>query len=86
MLPAFCSRVEFLLIFRGLQFTTASRASLFIYTAPFFVALGSPLFLPGEQLAPAQWLGLVLSLRRACRRVRRAGRRRSIRASCSATS
>ena len=29
---------EFLMIFAGLQFTSASRASLFIYTAPFVVA------------------------------------------------
>src|ERR1044072_6379088 len=32
---------EFLLIFPALQFTAASRATLFIYTAPFVVALGS---------------------------------------------
>ena len=52
--------VEFLLIFAGLQYTSASRASLFLYTAPFFVALGAPLVLPGERLGPAQWFGLVL--------------------------
>ena len=52
--------VEFLLVFAGLQFTSASRASLFLYTAPFFVAVGAPLVLPGERLGPAQWFGLVL--------------------------
>jgi drug/metabolite transporter (DMT)-like permease len=52
--------VEFLMIFAGLQFTSASRASLFIYTAPFVVALGAPLVLPGERLGPMQWFGLVL--------------------------
>ena len=52
--------VEFLLVFAGLQLTSASRASLFLYTAPFFVALGAPLVLPGERLGPAQWFGLVL--------------------------
>jgi drug/metabolite transporter (DMT)-like permease len=52
--------VEFLLIFPGLQFTAASRATLFIFTAPFFVALGSTLLL-GEQLRTVQWLGLVCS-------------------------
>ena len=52
--------VEFLLIFPGLQFTAASRATLFIYTAPFFVALGSTLLL-GEKLRGVQWLGLVCS-------------------------
>ena len=51
---------EFLLIFPALQFTAASRATLFIYTAPFVVALGSTLWL-GERLRVSQWLGLVLS-------------------------
>jgi drug/metabolite transporter (DMT)-like permease len=52
--------LEFLLIFPGLQLTTASRATLFIYTAPFFVALGSTVLL-GERLRAVQWLGLVCS-------------------------
>lgn len=32
---------EFVLIYHGLLLTTASRAVVFLYTAPFFVALGS---------------------------------------------
>src|SRR3954464_173067 len=52
--------VEFLLIYPALQFTAASRATLFIYTAPFFVALGSG-FLLGEKLRAVQWLGLLCS-------------------------
>jgi drug/metabolite transporter (DMT)-like permease len=52
--------VEFLLIFPGLQLTAASRATLFIYTAPFFVALGST-WLLGEKLRGIQWLGLLCS-------------------------
>src|SRR5204863_9573021 len=52
--------VEFLLIFPALQFTAASRATLFIYTAPFFVALGSGVLL-GEKLGAVQWLGLLCS-------------------------
>jgi drug/metabolite transporter (DMT)-like permease len=51
---------EFLLIFPALQYTAASRATLFIYTAPFFVALGSG-FLLGERLRAVQWLGLFCS-------------------------
>lgn len=51
---------EFTLIFGGLQWTSASRAALFIYTAPFFVALGSIWFLPEERLGPMQWIGLGL--------------------------
>jgi drug/metabolite transporter (DMT)-like permease len=53
--------LEFVLIYRGLHLSTASRASIFIYTAPFFVALGGTFFLPGERLGPWQWLGLALS-------------------------
>jgi drug/metabolite transporter (DMT)-like permease len=52
--------VEFLLIFPGLTFTAASRATLFIYTAPFFVAIGSTALL-GERLRAVQWIGLLLS-------------------------
>jgi len=52
--------LEFAVIFPAMQFTTATRASLFIYTAPFFVALGARWFLPNEKLVPVQWLGLIL--------------------------
>ncbi len=52
--------IEFVLIYQGLLFTSASRAVVFIYTAPFFVALGSYVFL-GERLRPSQWAGLALS-------------------------
>jgi drug/metabolite transporter (DMT)-like permease len=51
---------EFVLIYRGLKLTSASRAVVFLYTAPFFVALGSYQFL-GERLRAAQWGGLALS-------------------------
>ena len=52
--------IEFALIYQGLRFTTASRAAVFLYTAPFFVALGSYQFL-GERLSMLQWGGLGLS-------------------------
>ncbi|WP_299810343.1 DMT family transporter [Tardiphaga sp.] len=52
--------VEFVLIFHGLQYTSASRAAVFLYTAPFFVAVGSYQWL-GERLRTAQWLGLAVS-------------------------
>ena len=51
---------EFVLIYRGLLLTSASRAVVFLYTAPFFVALGSYQFL-GERLRASQWGGLALS-------------------------
>src|ERR1044072_3030293 len=50
--------IEFLLIFPALQFPAASRATLFIYTAPFFVAIGSTVLL-GERLRAVQWTGLL---------------------------
>jgi len=52
---------EFILIFQGLLYTTASRATLFIYLAPFFVVLGARIVLPADRFKPAQWLGLSLS-------------------------
>jgi drug/metabolite transporter (DMT)-like permease len=52
--------LEFILIYRGLQLTSASRAVVFLYTAPFFVALGSYRLL-GERLRAVQWGGLALS-------------------------
>ncbi len=51
---------EFVLIYQGLLLTSASRAVVFLYTAPFFVALGSYRFL-GERLRASQWGGLGLS-------------------------
>lgn len=52
---------EFLLIYRGLLWTSASRGMLFLYLAPFFVVLGSRWLIPGDQFRTSQWLGLLLS-------------------------
>ena len=53
--------IEFLLIYRGLLFTTATRAVLFIYLAPFFVVIGARWLIPGDHFHLSQWLGLLLS-------------------------
>ncbi len=53
--------LEFICIFQGLAYTTATRAVLFIYLAPFFVVLGARIFLPADRFRAAQWLGLALS-------------------------
>jgi drug/metabolite transporter (DMT)-like permease len=53
--------LEFIFIFQGLTYTTALRATLFIYLAPFFVVLGGRIFLPADKFSAAQWLGLLLS-------------------------
>jgi drug/metabolite transporter (DMT)-like permease len=52
--------LEFVLIFFGLLYTTASRAVIFFYTAPFFVAFGAVSLL-GERLRAEQWAGLALA-------------------------
>jgi drug/metabolite transporter (DMT)-like permease len=53
--------LEFLCIYQGLAFTTATRAVLFIYLAPFFVVLGARIFLPADRFRASQWVGLALS-------------------------
>jgi drug/metabolite transporter (DMT)-like permease len=53
--------VEFLLIYRGLLYTTASRAVLFIYLAPFFVVIGARWLFPGDRFGLMQWLGLLMA-------------------------
>ena len=53
--------LEFLLIYRGLIWTTATRAVLFIYLAPFFVVVGSRWLIPGDHFHSSQWFGLLLS-------------------------
>jgi len=52
---------EFILIYQGLLYTTATRAVLFIYLAPFFVVLGARIVLPADRFGASQWLGLGLS-------------------------
>jgi drug/metabolite transporter (DMT)-like permease len=59
--PASPSASNFICIYQGLAFTTATRAVLFIYLAPFFVVLGARIFLPADRFRGSQWLGLVLS-------------------------
>jgi drug/metabolite transporter (DMT)-like permease len=53
--------VEFVALLESLRWTTAARATVFLYAAPFFVALGAVLFLKDERLRPVQWLGLAFA-------------------------
>ena len=53
--------LEFVALFIGLQWTTASHGILFLYSAPFFVALGLPWVGSNETLSRLQWIGLTLS-------------------------
>lgn len=53
--------LEFACMFAGLQFTTASRMVVFLYSAPFVVALGMPFISQRENLSGPQWAGLLLA-------------------------
>ncbi|MBN8889350.1 MAG: DMT family transporter [Rhodospirillales bacterium] len=53
--------LEFLVLFPGLSLTTASRGVVFLYTAPFFTALGAHLLLPAERMRPRQAAGLTIA-------------------------
>src|SRR5271165_3712123 len=52
---------EFIALYESLRWTTAARATVFVFAAPFFVALGAVFLLKDERLRPIQWLGLVLA-------------------------
>ena len=53
--------VEFRMLFIGLQHTSAARAVLFLYAAPFFVAVGAHWLLPDDRLTLPRALGLALA-------------------------
>ncbi len=53
--------IEFACLYNALVYTSASRATVFIYTSPFWVALFVPLVVKTERLRPAQWAGLFLA-------------------------
>ena len=50
---------EFACIYLGLQYTSASRLTVFLYTSPFWVALLVPLWARSEKLRGLQWVGLL---------------------------
>lgn len=52
---------EFVCIYIGLQHTSASRLTVFLYTAPFVVALLLPRIVPSERLHGLQWVGLAIA-------------------------
>lgn len=50
--------IEFILLYQGLEWTSASRGVLFLYSMPFFVAIGAHLLIPGDGLTRTKILGL----------------------------
>ena len=61
-LPACCSVLEFVVIYIGLGYTTASRGIVFLYLAPFVVAFGAHYLIPGDRLTMPKVLGLTAAL------------------------
>jgi drug/metabolite transporter (DMT)-like permease len=57
---------EFVFIYGGLEFTTASRSVIFLYSAPFFVALAAHVLIPGERLTPSKIAGLIVAFVGLC--------------------
>jgi drug/metabolite transporter (DMT)-like permease len=53
--------LEFACIYSGLQHTSASRMTVFLYTSPFMVALGMRWLHPEERLQRRQWIGLLIA-------------------------
>ena len=49
---------EFACLYLGLQYTSASRLTVFLYTSPFWVAALLPIWVKSETLRPLQWVGL----------------------------
>ena len=50
--------IEFVFLYVGLAYTTASRGVVFLYCAPFVVAIGSHYLVAGDRLSLAKTLGL----------------------------
>jgi drug/metabolite transporter (DMT)-like permease len=53
--------LEFVCVYWGFMFTTASRGVLFIYATPFFVALGAHWLFPDERLHGTKITGLLVA-------------------------
>jgi len=53
--------LEYLLLAEAIRHTQASHATVFLYTAPVFAALGLQWRLPSERLHATQWLGVLLA-------------------------
>jgi len=52
---------EFACLYLGLQFSAASRLTVFLYTSPFWVAVLLPFWVKSERLRAVQWMGLGLA-------------------------
>jgi drug/metabolite transporter (DMT)-like permease len=53
--------LQFVCLYLGLALTGAARATVLLYTAPFFVALGTHWFVPNDRLNRQKTVGLALA-------------------------
>jgi len=53
--------LDFLFLYWGTSFTVASRAIIFLYTHPFWVALGAHFVLHDDRMTPSKACGLLLA-------------------------
>lgn len=61
MVIGFLFALDFLFLYWGIAFTTASRSIIFLYTHPLFVAIGAHFVLKGDLLTASRSAGLVLA-------------------------
>jgi len=61
LLAGFLFSMEFFCLFTGLQYSAASRLTVFLYTSPLWAALVLHWFVASERLRAVQWLGLVFA-------------------------
>jgi drug/metabolite transporter (DMT)-like permease len=61
LLAGFLFALEFIFIYVGLAYTTASRMIVFLYTAPCMTVLGLHWFVPGERLGWRHFGGIALA-------------------------
>jgi len=53
--------LEFICIYLAMRDTSAARVTVFLYSAPFVLALLLPGFVPQERVRPLQWIGLSIA-------------------------
>jgi drug/metabolite transporter (DMT)-like permease len=58
MIAGLLFAIEFLLVYWGLEYTTAARSVVFLNTSPFFVALGAHAVLANDRFTTAKVIGL----------------------------
>lgn len=61
MLAGALFALEFWALFAALGLTTAARAGVMLYTAPFFTVIGAHFLVPGDRLTARKLLGIMLA-------------------------